>query len=220
MTTIGHLLDFSPRRGQPEFSSPAPNHVRFVRRPAPAPPERGTGGSTNRSWTDCARWPSWACFATTVGALAFSCLLVARWLRYFPQTNPWIATIEIWEAVFIGWIIAATAQGWTGWPGRFLSWPPLVYIGKISLGVYLYHVLVPITLGPSLDRAGITAAAHNTLRVWLLAGLSIGAAALSWQLLEKPLAKFKPRLSRGRRALSSPSPPPGGTARRCVAPGS
>jgi peptidoglycan/LPS O-acetylase OafA/YrhL len=50
-----------------------------------------------------------------------------------------------------------------------------------------------------LDRAGITAAAHNTLRVWLLAGLSIGAGALSWHLLEKPLAKFKPRLSRGKR---------------------
>jgi peptidoglycan/LPS O-acetylase OafA/YrhL len=189
--------------------------------PLPPRPNAAPAGPTNRSWTDCARWPSWACFATTVGALAFSCPLVARWLRYFPQTNPWIATIEIWEAVFIGWMIAATAQGWTGWPGRFLSWPPLVYIGKISLGVYLYHVLVPITLGPSLDRAGITAAAPNTLRVWLLAGLSIGVAALSsWQLLEKPLAKFKPRLSRGRRALSSPSPPPGGTARRCVAPGS
>jgi peptidoglycan/LPS O-acetylase OafA/YrhL len=143
--------------------------------PLPPRPNAAPAGPTNRSWTDCARWPSWACFATTVGALAFSCPLVARWLRYFPQTNPWIATIEIWEAVFIGWIIAATAQGWTGWPGRFLSWPPLVYIGKISLGVYLYHVLVPITLGPSLDRAGITAAAHNTLRVWLLAGLSIGA---------------------------------------------
>jgi peptidoglycan/LPS O-acetylase OafA/YrhL len=139
--------------------------------------------------TDKQRW--------LFGVLAFFCLLVARWLRYFPQTDPWIATIEIWEAVFIGWVIAATAQGWTGWCGRLLAWPPLVYVGQISLGVYLFHVLVHILLGPWLDRLGITAAAHNTLRVWMLAALSIGAAALSWHFLEKPLAKLKPRVARG-----------------------
>ena len=138
--------------------------------------------------TDRQRW--------SFGLLAFFCLLVARWLRYFPQTDPWVATIEIWEAVFIGWFIAATAQGWTGWFGRFLSWPPLVYVGQISLGIYLYHILVHILLGPWLDRWGITPAAHNTLRVWLLSGLSIGAAALSWHLMEKPLSKFKPRVTR------------------------
>ena len=71
-----------------------------------------------------------------------------------------------------------------------------------------------------LRQREIDAPPSRALRVWLLAGLSIGAAALSWHLLEKPLAKFKPRLPRGKRALSSPSPPPGGTARRCVAPDS
>jgi peptidoglycan/LPS O-acetylase OafA/YrhL len=44
---------------------------------------------------------------------------------------------------------------------------------------------------------GITPGAHNTLRVWLLAGLSIGAAALSWHLVEKPFARLKPRSARG-----------------------
>lgn len=136
--------------------------------------------------TDSQRW--------SFGLFAFFCLLVARWLRYFPQTDPWIATIEIWEAVFIGWVIGATAQGWTGWFGRFLSWPPLVYIGQISLGIYLYHVLVHILLGPWLDRAGITTSAHNTLRVWLLAGFAIAAAAVSWHLVEKPLSRLKPRV--------------------------
>ncbi len=51
-------------------------------------------------------------------------------------------------------------------------------------------------LGPWLDRLGITPAAHNTLRVWLLASLSITAAALSWHLMEKPLSKLKPRVTR------------------------
>ncbi|MFZ9932445.1 MAG: acyltransferase family protein [Chthoniobacterales bacterium] len=130
------------------------------------------------------------------GIFAVFCLLVARWLRYFPQTDPWVATIELWEAVFIGWVIAATTQGWPGWFGRLLSWPPLVYVGKISLGIYLYHILVHILLGPALDGLGITPAANNTLRVWILAACSIGAAALSWHWLEKPLSKLKPRMAR------------------------
>jgi peptidoglycan/LPS O-acetylase OafA/YrhL len=134
----------------------------------------------------------------SIGALAFFCLLVARWLRYFPQSSPWIATIEIWEAVFIGWVIAATSQGWRGPAGWFLSRPPLVHLGRISLGIYLFHVLVHIFLGPSLDRLGITPGTNNTLRVWLLAGLSVGAAAISWHFLEKPLSKLKPPLA-GRR---------------------
>ncbi len=139
--------------------------------------------------TDKQRW--------LFGLFAFFCLLVARWLRYFPQTDPWVATIEIWEAVFIGWVVAATAQGWGGWFGRFLGWPPLVYVGKISLGIYLFHVLAHILLGPWLDRLGITSTAHNLLRVWLLAMISVGAGTLSWHLVEKPLSALKPRLARG-----------------------
>jgi len=141
--------------------------------------------------TEKQRW-SW-------GVFAFFCLLVARWLRYFPQSSPWIATIEIWEAVFIGWIIAATSQGWRGPVGWFLSLPPLVYIGKISLGIYLFHVLVHIIFGPSLSRLGITPDAQNALRVWILAGLSIGAAMISWHFLEKPLSKLKPPLAERRK---------------------
>lgn len=66
--------------------------------------------------------------------------------------------------------------------------------------MYLFHVLVHILLGPWIDRLGILPEAHNTLRVWLLSALSIGAAALSWHLLEKPLSKFKPPLVRERQA--------------------
>lgn len=126
------------------------------------------------------------------GAAAITCLMIGRALRSVPQTSPWLATVELWEAVFIGWLVLCTAQGWCGPFGKLLSLPPLVYIGQISLGIYLYHVLVHILLGPWLNAMGITPEAHNTLRVMLLAALSVGAAALSWHLMEKPLAKFKP----------------------------
>jgi len=132
------------------------------------------------------------------GAVAFVCLMIGRSMRSVPQDSPWLATVELWEAVFIGWLVAATAQGWRGPLGRLLSWAPLVYLGQISLGIYLFHVLVHIVLGPWLNALGLTPEAHNTLRVWVLVGLSYGAAALSWHFLEKPLSKLKPPLA-GRR---------------------
>ncbi len=150
----------------------------------------GKGRLGTTIMTDRQRW--------RLGLLAFGCLLVARWLRYFPQTDPWIVTIELWEAVFIGWLIASTAQGWKGALGRLLSKPLLVYIGQISLGIYLYHVLISILVGPLLGRWKITASDQNVLHVFLLAGLSVVAASISWHFLEKPLSKFKPPLVRSR----------------------
>lgn len=137
----------------------------------------------------------------TWGAAAVAALLVARWLRHLPQDNPWVATIDLLEAVFLGWLLAATAQGWRGAVGWFLSLPPLVYIGKISLGIYLYHVLVNILLGPRLDAIGLGIASHNLVHVALLSAVSVAAAALSWHLMERPLARLKPRVSRGPRSL-------------------
>lgn len=130
------------------------------------------------------------------GLVAFGCLVVARFLRYLPQTDPWVATIDLFEAVFLGWVLASTAQGWRGPVGWLLSLRPLVYVGKISLGVYLYHVLINILLGPRLDAIGVGLASHNLFHVALLSGLSIGAGALSWHLLERPLSRFKPRVTR------------------------
>ncbi len=130
------------------------------------------------------------------GLIAVICLLIGHTLRSKPQGSLWIPTIELWEGAFIGWIIAATAQGWGGLLGRILSFPPLVYIGKISLGIYLFHVLVHIFFGPWIDAAGITNDVHNLLRVFILVALAIGAAALSWHFLERPLSRFKPQLAK------------------------
>jgi peptidoglycan/LPS O-acetylase OafA/YrhL len=128
------------------------------------------------------------------GVLAFGCLLVARALRYLPQDSLWVPTIELWEGVFIGWLIAATSQGWRGPLGWFLSLPPLVYIGKISLGIYLFHVLVEVLIGPRLVAAGLDPVHANALRIWTLWFISIGVAAVSWHFFEKPLSKLKPAM--------------------------
>jgi peptidoglycan/LPS O-acetylase OafA/YrhL len=130
------------------------------------------------------------------GVAALAALVLARVLRHLPQSDPWVASIDLFEAVFLGWLLAATAQGWPGVVGWVLSRPPLVYIGQISLGIYLYHVLINILVGPRLDAIGVGWASHNLMHVLILSALSVGAASLSWHLMEKPLARLKPRVQR------------------------
>lgn len=66
---------------------------------------------------------------------------------------------------------------------RVLDLPPIAYLGKISYGVYLYHVLV-ISTGPNSALVKSV-----PLSIVLFMGLSIA----SYELFEKPILKLKER---------------------------
>lgn len=145
------------------------------------------GGKVSRVlMTERQRW--------SIGLAAFACLMIARYLRYEPQGNLWVSTIEVFEAVFIGWVVASTAQGWRGPIGRLLGSRWLGYLGKISLGIYLFHVLVHIVFGPLLDRMALTAHHGSLTRVLALVLISVAVAMASWHLFEKPLSRLKPSI--------------------------
>ena len=105
-------------------------------------------------------------------------------------------------------VLAAGVAG-----ARALRWPPLVRVGEISYGVYLYHLLVLALLarwglGRWEDRV-------HPYALWLafaLAG-SLLLATLSWRLVERPLWRASRRAS-ARRASApgapNPSPAPRG----------
>jgi peptidoglycan/LPS O-acetylase OafA/YrhL len=66
-----------------------------------------------------------------------------------------------------------------------LACVPLRYIGKISYGLFLYHVPI-LTLGQKWLHGPIGCAA--------LIALALGAAALSYEFVEKPFLRLKDRL--------------------------
>lgn len=76
-----------------------------------------------------------------------------------------------------------------------LSTRPLVGLGRISYGVYLYHWPILVALGPMVggaDRGPI----GSVIRVVAALVLSVGAAALSYRYVEQPIrsgARFTPR---------------------------
>jgi peptidoglycan/LPS O-acetylase OafA/YrhL len=93
-------------------------------------------------------------------------------------------------------LVAMLWYGPRDWLSTALSWRPLVAVGKISYGMYLYHmlahyltwrVLLPgIEAWPRLPKFG--------LRVIVYLALTTAIATLSYQLIEKRFLVLKERL--------------------------
>jgi len=94
-------------------------------------------------------------------------------------------------ALSAGAVITAVVTGPSTLLARFLSLPPLVYVGRISYGLYLYHW--PLFLALDNAHTGLTGLALLTVRMastFLVAGLSFhyveepirrGRLAQSWR---------------------------------------
>ena len=71
-----------------------------------------------------------------------------------------------------------------GW--RWLEWPAIRYLGRISYPLYLYHQLAPTLLRP-LEEAGVRLA----IRLPLEFAVSLALASLSWRVVERPFLALK-----------------------------
>jgi peptidoglycan/LPS O-acetylase OafA/YrhL len=93
---------------------------------------------------------------------------------------------DVTAALVFAWIISSAA---TGKAGRFLEWKLVVYLGKISYGLYLYHAFVPYIF----NSLGIRGARPMMVAAYVLT--SVALASLSWFLWEKPVRSLRDRLS-------------------------
>ncbi len=131
-------------------------------------------------------------------------LLVAR---YLPIDNPPTVARALvgYPAITLGAVLMLLAftAGWKSRLPRALRLPPLIYLGRISYGLYVYHLLA-IHLTPSLFKRSIQ---HHLLplqfvadHLWSLrfvAGLAltIVLASLSFHFLEQPFLRLKARFT-------------------------
>ena len=94
-------------------------------------------------------------------------------------------------SLVFGWLVGRAAGGFSGLAGRLLEAKPILYVGKISYGLYVYHVFVPPALEPLLTRTGI-ALAGNTLTSFAVYSLiTLVIASASWTLFEHPINRLK-----------------------------
>jgi len=93
-------------------------------------------------------------------------------------------------------IAAATASGSLS---RVLSWAPLVGIGRISYGIYVYHW--PVLLFLTEDRTGLGPLLRNVLCL----AVTLALATLSFVFVERPVLRWARRPRATRRRLAVPA---------------
>lgn len=102
-----------------------------------------------------------------------------------------VALHEISYALICCWLIAGAYRGFCGLPGRLLEARPVVYLGRISYGIYAYHMQMPWLLQRVFAKLGWAFPGHGPARLLLAGAVTVLVAMASWQLVERPINALK-----------------------------
>jgi peptidoglycan/LPS O-acetylase OafA/YrhL len=94
-------------------------------------------------------------------------------------------------SLFYVWLVDAGSRGFGGPVGRVLNLPALVYLGKISYGLYVLHPFVPVFMRQILSAAGLDALLPYTYWFGVKLVATVLTASLSRFLLEKPAQNLR-----------------------------
>ncbi len=98
-----------------------------------------------------------------------------------------------WETVLqYPLVVAACAATLLAFLGLPIRLPPIEYLGKISYGLYVFHISALMITDRLLHGLGVS---NLGLRVALSLGLTIGVSAASYALLEAPFLRLKRRFA-------------------------
>lgn len=98
--------------------------------------------------------------------------------------------------MFYGWLVYGTVNGFQG-IGKILELPPMVYLGRISYGIYIFHYLAPWFIWWLLahlhfsESEAIGILKNRLFYMGSLVILTLAASTLSWFLIESPINKYK-----------------------------
>jgi peptidoglycan/LPS O-acetylase OafA/YrhL len=139
----------------------------------------------------------------SVGAPVLGCgvLLFAAYFAAERSDGYWMfrmVSFDMAIALMSVWLVAKAAAGMGGPVGRALELAPVRYLGTISYGIYVYHLLLPHLLSRVVRRLGhpdLLAPLGDQTATFLAfyAVLTVAVAAASWHLFEAPINRLKAR---------------------------
>jgi len=124
-----------------------------------------------------------------IGLIVFTgCLLL-----YHYNIKPSLIFIvgDFATALIFAWLVGAAGMGFKGMVGRILEFPVLIYLGRITYGIYVYHNLTPLILVPVFESIGISLQVPSQFNFVVSSLLTILIAIPSWHFIELPINNLK-----------------------------
>jgi peptidoglycan/LPS O-acetylase OafA/YrhL len=105
------------------------------------------------------------------------------------------AIFDVGAALLAGWVVLRASTGFRGPIGKLLEAKPLIYLGTISYGIYVYHKFIPYVMYKILGFRSIVDVL-GLPNAWpldslLKGGITVFVAALSWHYFERPINNLK-----------------------------
>jgi len=128
-----------------------------------------------------------------VGVPLLLACIVMRYTHTYPYGFEIIVSRFAMGMAFV-WLVDRTAQGFKGPVGWVLSFKPLVWIGTLSYGIYVYHHFSPDLLQRVFAYFSLPYPWEKPWTQWImLVCFSVSIAAISWYVMEKPINSLKDR---------------------------
>lgn len=154
--------------------------------------------------------PPWFATARTIAASTGLCWALAAlvfWFATLPVAGPRLLLVPTgWEWSIKHYLYGSCAVllllpltlGSADRASRALRSPPMRYLGEVSYGVYLWHLMLLIALQRWLGYR--TFEGHFWQLLLSAAAGAVVLASLSWRLLERPILRWSARFYRANRS--------------------
>lgn len=139
--------------------------------------------------------PAWGRPVDIVGAVGLLALFALAYLPGWSENGVRTVLLPVLVPVFAVWVARLWYVPSAGLMRSLLQHRWLVYMGRVSYGIYLYHELLRMTVW-NVSRplmAGWPPAIGFVVRFVLFVAVSIGVAAASYELFEKRFMRLASR---------------------------
>jgi peptidoglycan/LPS O-acetylase OafA/YrhL len=124
-------------------------------------------------------------------AIPLTGLVLLSFFQFGPKNTAHFIFLDTSAAILFSWMIYKASRGYGGLIGAFLSFAPIVYLGRISYGIYVFHPFIPGLVTRSFQRMGIRVPAEQWITAAIYAGMTVIVATTSWYVLERPMNNLK-----------------------------
>jgi peptidoglycan/LPS O-acetylase OafA/YrhL len=130
-------------------------------------------------------------FACWIGTPAFILLNFAH-IPFIHSSVLLVITSTV-DSIFFIWLVDRAARGFSGSLGNFLELKLITDIGKISYGIYIFHLLAQVIVQKTLFHFAPAYFGSIGVKFTLSTAITLMIAVLSWNFIEKPINHLKYR---------------------------